>query len=325
MLVAKAARLVPGTAHAGVEVAPELVLVRLPGRVGAFEHSSRDVAAAQPEGEGCAERDPADQTGVRDRDDRRGDLELVQDHERGDRHDEERRNGRDDLAQARVAHQARGQLGHTGGDGAGDHEDREGGEDVRQVRVDRRDEVLERLDPEHRDRQRDGAEEHDPVRDRPEQPRGAVRHLLHPAAPLALREHAIRTGPCQDPVDEAADELGHEVADDEDDERADEIRHPVADLVRALLNAVADVREHEHVEPPRVERLSAWKPEGYAWLRAQTSRNPSSVRNGSTLAIVRACGAIRSASPPVAIAGAPGASSSPRIAVTMPSTWPAKP
>ena len=38
----------------------------------------------------------------------------------------------------------------------------------------------------------------------------------------------------------------------------------------------------------------------------------------------RACGAISSARPPVAIAGA-SAPSSPRIAVTMPSTWPAKP
>ena len=35
-------------------------------------------------------------------------------------------------------------------------------------------------------------------------------------------------------------------------------------------------------------------------FRSQTSRRPSSVRNGSTRSIVRACGAIRSASPPVA-------------------------
>ena len=40
-------------------------------------------------------------------------------------------------------------------------------------------------------------------------------------------------------------------------------------------------------------------------LRSQTSRRPSSVSHGSTRATVRVCGAIRSASPPVAIACAP--------------------
>ena len=48
------------------------------------------------------------------------------------------------------------------------------------------------------------------------------------------------------------------------------------------------------------------------------------MRNGSTAEIVRECGSIRSASPPVATAGA-SAPSSPRIASTIPSTWPAKP
>ncbi len=40
---------------------------------------------------------------------------------------------------------------------------------------------------------------------------------------------------------------------------------------------------------------------------SQTMRSPSSVRNGSTLSIVRECGATRSASPPVAIASRLGA------------------
>src|SRR5262249_22893815 len=60
-------------------------------------------------------------------------------------------------------------------------------------------------------------------------------------------------------------------------------------------------------------------------FRSHTIRSPSSVRNGSTSRIVFECGAIRSARPPVAITGASGAPSSPRIASAMPSTWPAKP
>lgn len=59
-------------------------------------------------------------------------------------------------------------------------------------------------------------------------------------------------------------------------------------------------------------------------FRSQTILSPSSVRKGSTWPIVRECGAIRSTRPPVPITGA-SAPSSPRMASTMPSTWPAKP
>jgi hypothetical protein len=62
----------------------------------------------------------------------------------------------------------------------------------------------------------------------------------------------------------------------------------------------------------------------FAPLSSQTSRSPSNVRNGSTWPMVRECGAIRSTSPPVPITGA-SVPSSPRIASTIPSTWPAKP
>ena len=59
-------------------------------------------------------------------------------------------------------------------------------------------------------------------------------------------------------------------------------------------------------------------------LSSQTSRSPSSVRFGSTTVIVFECGATSSDRPPVATTFA-STPSSPRIAVTMPSTWPAKP
>ena len=60
-------------------------------------------------------------------------------------------------------------------------------------------------------------------------------------------------------------------------------------------------------------------------FRSQTMRSPCSVSSGSTAVIVRECGAIRPASPPVATTGASGASSSARTWSTIPSTWPAKP
>ncbi len=60
-------------------------------------------------------------------------------------------------------------------------------------------------------------------------------------------------------------------------------------------------------------------------FRSQTRRRPSSVSHGSTRPTVRVCGAISSASPPVATTGASGAPSSARIRSTIASTWPAKP
>ena len=57
---------------------------------------------------------------------------------------------------------------------------------------------------------------------------------------------------------------------------------------------------------------------------SQTSRRPSSVSHGIDALIVRECGAISSARPPVAIARA-STPSSPRMRVTISSTWPVKP
>ena len=74
-------------------------------------------------------------------------------------------------------------------------------------------------------------------------------------------------------------------------------------------------RQREHGEGLRLDDHA---------LRSQTSRRPSSVRFGSTTEIVLECGATSSDRPPVATTFA-STPSSPRIAVTMPSTWPAKP
>ena len=52
---------------------------------------------------------------------------------------------------------------------------------------------------------------------------------------------------------------------------------------------------------------------------------PLSVSSGSTVVIVRECGAISSARPPVATTGAPGAASSSWMRSTIASTCPAKP
>ena len=70
--------------------------------------------------------------------------------------------------------------------------------------------------------------------------------------------------------------------------------------------------------------LSPPPPPPLARVQLPTIRSPSSVRNGSTWPIVRECGAIRATRPPVPMTGA-STPSSPRIASTMPSTWPAKP
>src|SRR5438067_4894670 len=81
-------------------------------------------------------------------------------------------------------------------------------------------------------------------------------------------------------------------------------------------------RRDDHAERPHTP--SVGRNISQERLRSQTRRTPSSVRKGSTRSSVRACGTIRSARPPVATVCA-STPSSPRIASTIPSTWPAKP
>src|SRR5438874_11985661 len=83
--------------HALVEIAPELPLVALAGLVCALQHPGRDVATPEAEGELRAERDRAPERRIRDRDDLRRDLELLQEHEDRDRHDDDGHGRRADL------------------------------------------------------------------------------------------------------------------------------------------------------------------------------------------------------------------------------------
>ncbi len=94
----------------------------------------------------------------------------------------------------------------------------------------------------------------------------------------------------------------------------DASRHDVHDG-RPRHDEDRERREGEHGEGFRFDDHA---------LSCQTRRRPSSVRVGSTTAIVLECGATSSERPPVATTWA-STPSSPRIAVTIPSTWPANP
>ena len=97
------------------------------------------------------------------------------------------------------------------------------------------------------------------------------------------------------------------------------------DLPRSKLGRQRPERARPSIDT--VRRVSSTPracADSQSWLRSQTMRRPSSVSSGSSLPIVFECGAISSARPPVATTCA-STPSSPRIAATMPSTWPAKP
>ncbi len=113
----------------------------------------------------------------------------------------------------------------------------------------------------------------------------------------------------------------HESADLDPEHRRD-ARAPA--LVHAARDDVEDSGAGNGDERSRRESKDCKRSGIDHRFSSQTICSPSSVRNGSTLAIVRECGATRSASPPVAIACA-SASSSSRMRPTIPSTCPANP
>ncbi len=91
----------------------------------------------------------------------------------------------------------------------------------------------------------------------------------------------------------------------------------LVEVRRDARDEAEDPDEHEDDAEQEGEGLS--KRPAHGLLRAQTIRSPSSVSDGSTRSSVRACGAIRSARPPVATVCASVPSSS-RMRVTIPST-----
>ena len=113
----------------------------------------------------------------------------------------------------------------------------------------------------------------------------------------------------------------HESADLDPEHRRDP-RAPA--LMHAARDDVENCRAWNGDERRRGESKDCERSGIDHRFSSQTMRKPSSVRNGSTLSIVRECGATRSARPPVAIARA-SASSSSRMRPTTPSTCPAKP
>ena len=50
------------------------------------------------------------------------------------------------------------------------------------------------------------------------------------------------SGPPERFTDDVADDLGHDIADQEDDEEANELRHPLEELVPSAIDAVAHTR-----------------------------------------------------------------------------------
>src|SRR4029453_2491085 len=114
--------------------------------------------------------------------------------------------------------------------------------------------------------------------------------------------------------------------------RSDDAKSVVTDedrreLVRVQPGAAQTVPVQHHgiaTVSPLVDEELTGPVRPHSWFRTQTRRTPSSVRNGSILSRVRACGTIRSASPPVATVCA-SAPSSPGVRWALPPPCPAKP
>ncbi|MEJ7718508.1 MAG: hypothetical protein WKF31_11280 [Thermoleophilaceae bacterium] len=106
--------------------------------VGVADDLGGHLTSTEAEREGEGERQAADERGEADADDVGGDLELVQDREDRDPHDQHGYDGLHDLAGGGVPHRPSHEGADGGGDRPGDHEDEHRRHDVRQVADDRR-------------------------------------------------------------------------------------------------------------------------------------------------------------------------------------------
>ena len=167
----------------------------------------------------------------------------------------------------------------------------------------------------------------------PEQTRRMRRHLADDVPAGASVQSAVQACPMRGPIDELRDQIGHEVADDQDRDRRRAVPVPTRRKRSKPRSTESTDARYEHVALPRLGRSSMHDPlndRGAALVtagsRSQTSRSPCSVSSGSTRRdrprvrrdqLGEAARRDRRARP--------GAPSSSRIRSTIASTWPAKP
>src|SRR5919109_1164666 len=226
-----------------LQVAAELPALLAALLVGVVEHAVSDLAPPEPERQRHRQRGRAEQRRIRDRHDLGGDLELVEDHERRDRHHQHGGDRPDDLAGRGVAHRALHEAGDRRGDRARDNEDQDGGDDVRQVRGDRADEVVQRLDPELGHGDYKCAEEDEPERERADDARRARvrRDPMDMTSSRAGVQGTVEPDLLEGLGDEALDDLGDDPTDGQDNEKAQEPGQEAEERVEGGLQRVPDV------------------------------------------------------------------------------------
>src|SRR3954454_8050478 len=230
-----------GALLAGAHVALDLVLALLAALVGGAQEVGGDLAAAEAERKRAGEGEHAEERGVGDRHDLRGDVELVEDHEGPDRQDEPGDDRAHDLAGGGIAHELVRGAADEAGERGGDHEDDRGDDDVRPERLDLGDEVAERRDLQGADGRRDREQEDEPEGDGPDElrRRGARADPLDVLACIALVEGPVEADLLKQRGDRLPGDLGDDEADEQDDQEAQDVRHEAEEAVEGLLDAVA--------------------------------------------------------------------------------------
>jgi hypothetical protein len=111
-----------------------------------------------------------------------------------------------------------------------------------------RDEVGERGDLQRADGGGDREEEDEPERDGADQVRRATAraHPLDVLACIRVVQGAVDAGALEDLVESGLDELGDDVADEQDDQEPDDVRDEPDQRVEALLDGVGDLDCCEH-------------------------------------------------------------------------------
>src|SRR5215210_3092243 len=156
---------------------------------------------------------------------RGGDLQLVQGREGPKDQDRDPGPLGHDLPAGDAGEQVGAQVGDRLGDGRGDHDDDDGHQHVGQVGDQALEQVADRVGPEHPEGDLQGDQEDEPEGQLGDDVRGVVlapgQGLLDPAA----FHGAVEPDPFQDLVEHAGDDLGDQVAGQDDEQGGGQLRY----------------------------------------------------------------------------------------------------
>src|ERR671910_934039 len=193
-------------------------------------------------------------------DDPGGDLELVQGREDGEHQDGDAGPLGQHLPALNRRQQVGEQVGDGPGDGGRDHQDQDGHEDVGQVGDQATEQVGDRVGAEPPEGQLEHQQHDRPEDQLGQDVGGVVLAAGQYLADTAALHHPVEADPLQDPVQDAGDGLGHDVADEQDDQGGQQLGDEGGNVRPGVLDPglVVDGEGHDR-------ETSCGRETGYLW------------------------------------------------------------